>query len=84
MDAEYRTSGSHLADIKTQYANGMLSDEQVQQAEEEHRVEMKRIHDYYEDRELGERGDEAGPRKPAPSKGGSGMQPNAADPWFKQ
>jgi len=82
MDAEYRTSASHLAETKKQYAEGMLSDEQVAQAEEEHRLEMKRIHDYYEDRELGERGPEAGPRKPAPSKGAGGMQPNAADPWF--
>jgi len=80
MDARYRSAASNLASIKQQWSDGMLSDEQVEVAEEETRQEMRKIHDYYEDRELGERGPEAGPRK-APSKG-TGMQPNASDPWF--
>lgn len=83
MDAEYRAAGARLADTKKQWAEGMISDEQVEVAEEEHRQEMKRIHDYFEDRELGERPPEAGPREGSPKPRG-GMEPNPEDPWFKK
>lgn len=83
MEAEFRSAQNSLNEIKKQWQEGMLSDEQVEIAEEEHRQEMKRIHDYYEDRELGERGPEAGPRTPT-AKPKTGMKPNAADPWFAQ
>jgi len=83
MDAEFRQAQSHLNEIKKQWQEGMLSDEQVEVAEEENRQELKRIHDYYEDRELGERPPEAGPRKPT-AKASGGMAPNPEDPWFKK
>jgi hypothetical protein len=57
--------------------------EAIMQAEEALRQELMRIHDHYEDREIGERPPDAGPRKETvkPSKG---MAPHSEDPFFKQ
>lgn len=82
MDNEYRVAARHLAGIKSQWAEGMLSDEQVQTAEEENRLELKRIHDTYEAREIVKGDNTTRGNTTTPSKGG--MQPNAADPWFNK
>lgn len=84
MDAEYRTAAAGLTESKKQWSEGMLSDEQAEIAEEEHRQEMRRIHDYWEDREIGDRPANAGPRKAVNKPAEGGMQPNPEDPWFKK
>jgi hypothetical protein len=78
---QFKMADTRLADIKKQWGEGMLSDEQVEIAEEEHRQELKRLHDWIEEHEIPEgvnveRGSTVKPK--------GGMEANPEDPWFKK
>lgn len=57
--------------------------ETIEQAEEVLRRDLTRIHDHYEDREIGDRPPSAGPRKET-VKPSTGKTPHSEDPFFKQ